>query len=223
MGTQNAQAHVIAKGKRGKKRKRKQKPAPSGPELDHLGTDTVTPDYRNHWTLGYNETTRYLECLAQRSVPKLGANPTSDALKDTPMRSIPQDLTAIFVPRFDQPSILSSDLPFLVNSVSAVSSSPQPRLISLPKGSAERLGAALSIPRAGLIGLKTGAPNAESLVELIRQSVPEVEIPWFQASATATYLAVNWKTVQTSINVLPDHINRGGEKEVVSAAENKDE
>ena len=41
-----------------------------------------------------------------------------------------------------------------------------------------------------MVGLVDGAPNASSLIELVRQRVSELEVPWLQEAAKATYLAV---------------------------------
>lgn len=164
-----------------------------------------TPALQQHLTIGFNSTTRYLESLAQASAPKntQSQEPTSSNV-GTPNANPsnpdePKPIVAVFVLGSDRPSILYSHLPLLIKTASLVSSSsPPPRLVSLPKGAEERLSAALSIPRAGLIGFIEGAPNTDSFIDFIRQQVPEVEVPWLHEAAAGAYLPVNIRTIQTS-------------------------
>ena len=147
-------------------------------------------------TIGFNTTTRYLETLARNFNQSTGAK--IDAIK-TPETSIRSSLNlaqikplaAVFVPRSGQPPVLYSHLPLLTKAASlAIPSSPSVRIISLPEGAEDRLKTALGIPRVGMVGLVDGAPNASSLIELVRQRVSELEVPWLQEAAKATYLAV---------------------------------
>lgn len=184
---------------------------PGNPEQDPLEKHAPptevpeTPAIQQHLTIGFNSTTKHLESLAQASAPQNTQNqePKSsnvgNPIADPSDPDKPEAIVAIFVPGSDQPSILYSHLPLLIKTASLASpSSPAPRLVSLPKGAEERLSAALSIPRAGLIGLMEGAPNTDSFIEFIRQQVPEVEVPWLREAAAGAYLPVNIKTIQTS-------------------------
>ena len=69
----------------------------------------------------------------------------------------------------------------------------------LPEGAEDRLKAVLGIPRVGIVGLVDGAPSASSLIELVREEVPELEVPWLQEAVKGAYLAVKIKTTQTSV------------------------
>lgn len=198
VGEHKSQHAFPSKGKR--KRKKAKDQATTVEESDSLGNErsdrlhSPFADLQNHLTVGFNTTTRYLENLSRRSAPdKLsGHETTSNCVNLKP-------LTVVFVSRSDQPPILHSHLPLLIKTASLASPAlPATRLVMLPKGAEERLGAALSIPRVGLIGLVDGAPNTASLLELIRQHVPEVEAPWLADAATAGYLPVNIKATQTT-------------------------
>lgn len=163
-----------------------------------------TPEVLEYLTVGFNSTTRYLEALAQRSI-------TRDKQKQGPAESEPdlsrafstdsknlRSMAAIFVPRSDQPTILYSHLPLLIKAASFVPfSSSAPRLVTLPKGAQERLADALSIPRVGLVGLIDGAPNGNLLMEVVKQKVLEVEVPWLTKEGRGVYTPVNIKAVQT--------------------------
>ncbi len=205
-----ASQHVNpAKGKREKKRKRKDRHAAEEPSQDGLEeanrrvNSPEMPAIKNYLTIGFNSTTRYLEALAQISAPQReGQDAGPSKTPHSRTAPIPKPLAAIFVPRFDQPSILHSNLPLLIEAASLASpSSPQPSLVTLPKGADERLSAAIAIPRVGLIGLLDGAPNADLIINFIRQHVPKVEVPWLDEAARGLYRPVNIKAVETNVPV----------------------
>jgi ribonuclease P/MRP protein subunit POP3 len=167
-----------------------------------------TPGIQQYITTGFNSTTKYLEGLAQRYASmntQSQKEPSSNVEKpiaNPPEPDKPKLMAAVFVPGSDRPSILNSHLPLLIKTASLASaSSPSPRLVLLSNEAEERLSAALSLPRAGLIGLIEGAPSTESLVEFVRQQVPEVEVPWLHQSIAGSYLPVNIKAIQTSAPV----------------------
>ena len=204
-----------SKGKRAKKRKRK---------IDRTAQDQSTAfsdegvsekealarlEMQNHLTIGFNTTTRYLENLAKKSNPN-----KTEAL--SPMMAIgtstraPLDhtnmkpLAAVFVARSSQPPALYSHLPLLAKTASlAAPSSPSIRIISLPEGAEDRLKTILGIRRLGVVGLIDGAPSASPLLELIRHSVPEVEVPWLQEAVEGAYLAVKLKAIQPGVPLNP--------------------
>lgn len=151
---------------------------------------------QSHLTIGFNTTTRYLETLAQRLAPSKdsGQGPNPDMVLGPKA-----PLAAIFIPRSDRPSIMHSHLPLLTKTASlATPSSPPIRLVMLRKGAEERLGAALALPRVGLIGLIEGAPDSKGLIDFIRVCVSQVEVPWVQEAMTGQYLPVKVNEIETS-------------------------
>ena len=191
-----------SKGKRAKKRKRKQsQTATNQSAVFTEGASSVTgapaqPELHDHLTIGFNTTTRYLEILARISSPSTEAE--VDAVK-APQTSVRpslnpaniKPLAAVFVPRYGQPPALYSHLPLLTKAASlAAPSSSSIRIVSLPEGAEDRLKTVLGIPRVGMVGLVDGAPNASSLIKLVRQKVSELEVPWLQEAVKATYLPV---------------------------------
>jgi ribonuclease P/MRP protein subunit POP3 len=60
---------------------------------------------------------------------------------------------------------------------------------------------ALGLPRASFIGLVEGAPHAGSLVDVIRRSVPEIEVPWLEEVKKSTYLPVKINAIKTFASV----------------------
>ena len=206
---------IPSQGKRATKRKRK-----DGPIIKHQSaglseegsserSTLVLRELQDHLTIGFNTTTRFLEFLARKSSPrtdenlqKVLANETSASLSLDTASTKP--LAAVFVPHSGQPSVLYSHLPLLCKAASlAIPSSPSIRIILLPDGAEDRLKRVLGIPRVGLIGLIDGVPKASSLIELIRQCVPELEVPWLQEAVKGAHLSVNINTIQTDKPLRP--------------------
>jgi ribonuclease P/MRP protein subunit POP3 len=111
--------------------------------------------------------------------------------------------SVIFVCRSYQPTILHDHLPQLITTASlAHPELPATRLVELPKDSDARLCKALSIPRVSFIGILEGAPSSKSLVDLIRECVPEIEIPWLQQAKESKYLPVKINAIETFSTVV---------------------
>lgn len=49
------------------------------------------------------------------------------------------------------------------------------------------------------LGLLDGAPHAKALVDLILESVPEIEAPWLEEVKNAAYLPVKINAIETTI------------------------
>ena len=215
-----------SQGKRAKKRKRDEgrkesklepRPSPIAGEQPEVGTP---PDLEllNYLTIGFNTTNRYLEALAQNCAPG-SLQPATPSL-DTDMTGAPvapiadlqastlEPLEAVFVPRSDQPFVMHAHLPMLIKAASLASaSSPDIKLVLLPKGAETKLSAALGIPRVGIIGLKKGAPAASPLVEFVKKHIPMVEIPWLAEAEAGVYLPVEINVIPT---IAPIVKKRGG-------------
>ncbi|KAI9880217.1 MAG: hypothetical protein M1830_004803 [Pleopsidium flavum] len=156
------------------------------------------PDLLAFLTIGFNSTTRQLEALARKSVPRALAShlhTSQPALNG--QSQLLQNFVAIFVPRSSQPSILYAHLPLLIATASLASSfSPPIRLVTLPKVADARLSAALALPRVGLIGLMEGAPHSAALSDYVREHVSKVEVPWLNEAKAGKYLPLKVKAVQ---------------------------
>ena len=200
--------------------------SPKSPISDHASQDPpyidrpAPPEIADYLTIGFNNTTRILEALAEKVSPhKLQSQTRTSAqakrkrdnldVSFTGVPTIPRALVAVFISRVDQPSILSSHLPLLVATASlALPSSPAIRLVDLPKGAGIKLSTALNIPRASIIGLLEGAPHSAPLVGPIRKLVRPVEIPWLQDAMAATYLPVSIKATETTAPAEPKRARR---------------
>lgn len=194
-----------SKGKREKKRRRKashtlKAPDKQPPSNGDLPVSTLKPpEIQKYVTIGFNSTTRHLEMLARVSDPcHLGAGHSAPTVPKPLPAALdpPRPMAAILVPRLDQPPIMHAHLPLLVSLASR--ESPSPRLVTLPKGAEEQLKCAVGIPHIGLVGLLEGAPN-RSAIELIRQSVPDVEVHWLREARVGRYKPVNIKAVSITV------------------------
>jgi RNase P subunit Pop3 len=110
--------------------------------------------------------------------------------------------SAIFVLRSSQPSILHAHLPQLIATASlAHPKLPTTRLVQLPKGCDERLCEVLGLPRVSFIGLLESAPHSRYLLDVVREFVPEIEVPWLQEAKKSDYLPVKINAVETFVPV----------------------
>jgi ribonuclease P/MRP protein subunit POP3 len=174
-------------------RKRKRKAA------QHATPAPPTPAISSHITLGFNTTIRYLESLSAISTPQPLGGPTLDQSKSiSPLAP----LSAVFVCRTGLPPILISSLPLLIATASlAFPEEPPTRLIPLGKIAGDRLAQALHQPTVGFIGLRSDTAIAKNLVDLVRNHVQPVDVPWLREAGSATYLPV--KIRQTEVQVGP--------------------
>lgn len=179
----------------------------------------------DHLTVGFNTTTRYLELLAQKFSPSTVKDENSGAVAAIKTPALPsldptntKPLAVVFIPSSSQPSVLYSHLPFLTKAASlAVPSSPPTRIMLLPEGAEDRLKTVLCIRRVGMVGLIDDAPNTSSLIEFIRDNVPELEVPWLQEAVMGAYLDVKIKAIQTSAPLNP---KRGARTSIPTMAPN---
>ena len=161
--------------------------------------------------IGFNSVVRCLEVEARKTALfPLQASPTIADVNDV-LRKVDhieasgeaEPLVAVFVARSDQIPLMVSHLPLLV----ATASLGRPaeaaiRLISLPKGAGTSLSAALQLPRVGLIGLRSGAPNVASLTAYVEDSVAPVKVPWLHdADQMGKYLPTRIKAIVTTASV----------------------
>ena len=192
------------------------------------------PEISSFLVVGFNSITAILESASQKSKtpkPLIRATPEDEAeqgLKHsnpkskanvvstfgnsgdgTSHSSVNAHFSAIFVSRSSQPTILHAHLPQLVATASlACPDSPATRLVQLPKGCDARVCEALGLPRVSLIGLLESAPHSESLLELIRNVVSEIDIPWLRDSKALAYLPVKINAIETFVSVEKDQQQR---------------
>jgi len=209
--------HAIrSKGKREKKRKRKEAAAETE-KKDALPLPPP-PAIADSMVVGLSSITRILETSSQEPRPEEPTNSAtvSDPATEEPEEPVSSDtaplrkptqkhghFAAIFVLRSSQPPILHAHLPMLIATASlAHPSRPPTRLVQLPKGSDARICAALGLPRVSFLGLLEEAePQARPLVELVRDCVPEIEVPWLKEARDPTYKPLKVNVIETSAPV----------------------
>jgi RNase P subunit Pop3 len=121
---------------------------------------------------------------------------------------VDRHFAAIFIPRSSQPPILHAHLPQLVVTASLASPElPATRMVQLPGGCDARLAEALGLPRVSFVGILDGAPHSKSLVDLVRECVPEVEIPWLDEAKNSVYLPVKINAIESFVPVAKKESN----------------
>ncbi|PVH81226.1 hypothetical protein DL98DRAFT_175372 [Cadophora sp. DSE1049] len=111
---------------------------------------------------------------------------------------MPTHIAAIFVPTSTQTTVLHTHLPQLIFTASLANPSlPPTRLIQLPKGCDARLCDALGLPRVSFIGILEGAPHSKPLLDLVRETVPEIDVPWLREVRDEKYLKVKVNAIET--------------------------
>ncbi|KAH8671920.1 hypothetical protein BGZ60DRAFT_23169 [Tricladium varicosporioides] len=219
IGQHRANHTTPSKGKRNQKRKRRE----AKPREATLHDDTPpSPEISSFVVVGLNSITRMLEASSEKSKPTIFDTGIASAEETPAESSTPEDLeskrseshvksvhtrhfSVIFVPKSSQPSILHAHLPQLVTTASlAYPGLPATRLVQLEKGSDARICEALKLPRASFIGIIEGAPYVKALVELVRECVPEVDVPWLREVKKGEYLPVKINAVETFAPVVKD-------------------
>ncbi|APA15059.1 hypothetical protein sscle_14g098290 [Sclerotinia sclerotiorum 1980 UF-70] len=195
--------HIIpSKGKRSKKRKRRDSKAGN----EKSSETPPPPEISSHIVTGLNSIHRMLEesskkVLDTKANPDYPKSETSPQTKD--VFKPDSHFSAIFVARSDQPPILNSHLPQIIATASkAHPTKPSTRLVQLPKGSEIRIAAALGLSRVSFLGILDDSPNSKALVDLIRDCVEEIQIPWLDEARKTEYLGTKINSIQTSIGAV---------------------
>ncbi|KAI9641473.1 RNase P and RNase MRP subunit [Ciborinia camelliae] len=194
-----------SKGKRSKKRKRRD----TTPGDEKSSETPPPPEISSYVVTGLNSIHRILEESSKKILetketlgsPETETSPqTNEVLSPNPQNPPQTHFSAIFVARSNQPSILNAHLPQIIATASkAHPANPSTRLVQLPKGSETRIAAALGLPRVSFLGILDDAPRSKALIDLIRNSVEEIDIPWLDEAKKAEYLETKINSIQTSI------------------------
>jgi ribonuclease P/MRP protein subunit POP3 len=180
-------------------RKRKRKAAQHATASTDATPAPPTTAISSHITLGFNTTIRYLESLSAISTPQPLGGPTLEQSK--PIHPL-APLSAVVVCQAGLPPILTSSLPLVIATASlAFPEEPPIRLIPLGKRAGDRLAQALHQPTVGFIGLRSDTAAAKNLIDIVRDRVQPVDVPWLKEADSATYLPV--KIRQTEVHVGP--------------------
>ena len=139
--------------------------------------------------------------------------PASDDIGETAKELLVEDVhrhfSAIFVTQASQPPILGVHLPQLVTTASLANPElPATRLVQLPKGCEARLSEALALPRVSFIGILDGAPHSKSLVDLARECVPVIEIPWLEEAKKSVYLPLKINAIESFVHVVAKKVEK---------------
>lgn len=203
IGEHRAKFVVPSTGKRNKRKRKITREIGSSSRLDIEETQLQrasippSPEIASFLTIGFNSTERALESASKKSVPAT----ISETTVDKPSWGPSKVLAAVFVDRSNHPSILYAHLPQLIATTSlACPSHSAIRLIALPNGASKRMSSVLQIPHVSIVGLYAGAPRATPLIDLVRNHVSPIEIPWLKSLILGTYLPVEIKFSKTAVS-----------------------
>lgn len=191
---QHRRRHVQpSKGKGAQKRKRAAEPAQ--PSNDQQVPPA--PEVSRYIDVGLASISRGLEQLSSTAELKSrGAEEAQSASAESDVVTY----SVIFVARSGQSTAFHCHFPQMVAVASRSPSCEQPvRLVGFSAPCAERLSAALGIPRVSAIGLRDGAPNAKALVDYVREHVAPVPQSWISPapSSPSEWLGTSIKAVET--------------------------
>ncbi|KAH8169648.1 RNase p and RNase mrp subunit [Sarocladium implicatum] len=181
---QHRQNHVKrSKGKRAKSKDKREVDT-----KDNSSPVPPEPPIMAHVDVGFNCITRNLQ----------GLNSTSEdsGTETTP----PRQYSAVFVARGDQSAAFNCHFPQMVGA--ATDSLPhvdKTRLVGFSRACSERLSMALGIPRVSSLAIVADVSEATALQELVRNTVPVIDVPWLQTAQTEIYRPTKINAIETTV------------------------
>lgn len=111
-----------------------------------------------------------------------------------------QPYSVVFIARTGQPPAFNAHFPQMVAVASKARPDQEPtRLVGFSKACDERLSAALGIPRASSVALRTNAPQAKALVTFVLEHVAPPKAAWLDEAKDARYLQTRIISTETTI------------------------
>lgn len=119
---------------------------------------------------------------------------------DTDGGNSDRQYSMIFVARGDQSSSFNCHFPQMVGAGSRhLEADKKIRLVGFSRPCSERLSACLGLPRVSSVAIRTGAPGASALQELVRRTVKPVDAAWLEETRQAKYLATMINATETTV------------------------
>lgn len=186
----------------GKRKRSKKAGSPEKPEeTSQISDSAPSPELSTYVDVGLSKISRELQAMSSRDE----RNPPSEAssnLKEKEPKADTRPYAIVFVARSGQPSTFHSHFPQIV----ALAAQSQPadkaiRLVGFSKACADRLSAALGIPRVSSVGLRGDAPQAKGLVDFVREHVAPVDVAWLREARAGKFLETKIDAVPTKIGV----------------------
>lgn len=169
------------------------------------------PEIQKHIVIGLNSILRHLQALSAAAKPseedsKLDTQTqkTSSGESQVNEPHQPQHFAAIFAtsPSPNTSALFTTHLPTLIHTSSLKHTSlPSTRLVHLTQPQTIQLRSVLSVARASHIGIHDSAPGAKALIAAIRETVPEIRVPWLDEVKRGEYLASKINVIDTFVGV----------------------
>ncbi|KAH7144026.1 hypothetical protein EDB81DRAFT_884619 [Dactylonectria macrodidyma] len=143
--------------------------------------------------------------------PPVPPMPELNTMIDVGLNSITRTLDAdsgnsdrqysmIFVSRGDQSSPFNCHFPQIVGAGSRhLEANKKIRLVGFSKPCSERLSACLGLPRVSSVAIRTDAPGASALQELVRRTVEPVDAAWLEKTQEAKYLVTMINATEATV------------------------
>jgi len=186
-----------SKGKRERKRKRAQD-RKAGEEEKKTPTTPPLPEISKQIDVGLPSISRTLQRLA--SAANIETSHGENSLGEKLVQDNSPVYSVVFVAKHGQPTTFHCHFPQMVIAASKNACCKEPiRLVGLSEPCADRLSAALGMPRVSAIALHDDAPQAKALVEYVREHVPPASSTWlFPGNQHCPgYLATDIKAIET--------------------------
>ena len=108
--------------------------------------------------------------------------------------------SAVFVARGDQSTAFNSHFPLTVGAAtSSMSHADKTRLVGFSRACSERLSMALGIPRVSSLGLVADFSGSIALQELVRRTVPAIDVAWLPDPQVETYRPTKINAIETTV------------------------
>ena len=179
------------------KRRRKTKGSKSRAAGAAVPATTPHPAISSSLNVGFNSTIRMLEGL-------IGTSASSDsAIAQEGSLALGEESTScpevVFVCRSALPEPICQSLPVMIATASKRARAVDPiLLVELSIKAEAAISAALALPRVSVLAIRHQASGTGPLLQLVREHIDPLEIPWLHEAPLSTYLPTKFNTVETT-------------------------
>jgi ribonuclease P/MRP protein subunit POP3 len=142
----------------------------------------------SHVDVGFNCITKNLQAQSQ-PIP----NPEDNTGRQ-------RRYSVVFVARGDQSAAFNCHFPQMVGaSTRSLPDADKTRLVGFSRACSEKLSRCLGIPRVSSVALVADAPGAMGVQELVRSTIPAIDVPWLPVPQAEDYRHTKINSIQTTV------------------------